>query len=123
MTVHEHQAWRRTRSATKLVVLFAAVLLLIAIGATLLLPNLDAVASARAGLDRYSVLLMSVRLMVIGLLWFFWMPLMQWLYKSSALKALVYMRSRRNYFALVFIAVELLLIQNVVGWLWGLIAS
>lgn len=123
MTVHEHQAWRRTRSATKFALFFVAVLLLIAIGATLLLPNLDAVASARAGLDRYSVLLMSVRLMVIGWLWFFWMPLMQWLYKSSAPKASAYMQSRRNYFALVFIAVELLLIQNVVGWLWRLIAS
>ena len=113
---------RRARGVTKFLLFFIAVLLLVVLSAALLLPNLDALASARAGFDRYSVLLMVVRLSVIGLLWFYWVPLMNWLYRNSAPKALEYMQSRRNYFAIVFLAIELLLIQNVLGGLWRLIA-
>lgn len=123
MSVSDHPSWRRARGVTKFLLFFIAVLLSVVLSAALLLPNLDALASARAGFDRYSVLLMVVRLSVIGLLWFYWVPLMNWLYRNSAPKALEYMQSRRNYFAIVFLAIELLLIQNVLGGLWRLIAS
>ena len=123
MSVSEHPSWRRARGVSKFLLAFIVVLLLVALAATLLLPNLDAVASARAGLDRYSMFLMLVRLAVIGVLWLCWVPLMNWLYRNSAPKALAYMQSRRNNFAIVFLAIELLLIQNVLGWLWRLIGS
>ena len=123
MSVSDHPSWRRARGVSKFLLFFIAVLLLVVLAATLLLPNLDAVASARAGLDRYSMLLMVVRLSVIGLLWLYWVPLMSWLYRNSAPKALDYIQSRRNYFAIAFLAIELLLIQNVLGGLWRLIAS
>ena len=111
----------RLRNALKYIALFIVASILVVLLASMILPNHDSIAAAREGLSRYSLVLMSIRLSAIGLLWLYWHPLMRWLYKDRAPKALVHMQSRRNYFVLVFVAVELLLIQNIVGWLWALL--
>lgn len=111
--------WQRLRSALKYFALFVTASILIVLLASVILPNHDAIAAARQGLSRYSFVLMCIRLSIIGLLWLYWHPVMLWLYKDRAPKALAHMQSRRNYFVLVFVSVELLLIQNLLGWVWA----
>lgn len=112
----------RLRSTLKYLVLFAAACLLVILVASVILPNQDSIAAAREGLARYGLLLMCIRLALIGLLWLYWNPLLKWFYKDRAPKALAHLRSRRNYFAVVFLAVELLLIQNILGWFWRVVS-
>lgn len=87
--------------------------------AWLLLPNTDALLGVQATLSSYALILMMVRLSVFAVIWWFWNELCEWVYRDRSAEAMQYMKGRRHFFLALFVAIELLLIQNVVGRFWG----
>ncbi len=86
--------------------------------------NAEGIHRAADTLDALRYLLMAARLTLIGAVWYWWQPLVNWLYPPSIpaweeKRALAY--RQRNKFALFFIAVEILLVQNLLGNLMGVL--
>ncbi|MFV1849166.1 MAG: hypothetical protein ACMZ66_00430 [Thalassospira sp.] len=88
----------------------------------LVLPNAEFVFGAQSVLANYAMGLMVLRLAVIGVVWMYWAHICRWLYQDRAAPR-DYLMKRRHFFLGVFLAIELLLIQNVLGRLWSVVAG
>ena len=86
--------------------------------------NRESVAKASYTLEQFRYLLAALRLTAIALLWYFWEPLCDRLYHSAITH---YQQKRqtlsalRHRVALCFVAIELLLAQNLLGKWLGMI--
>lgn len=89
---------------------------------TFVLPNAELVFGAQSVLANYAMGLMVLRLTVIGLVWVYWAHICRWLYQDREAPR-DYLMKRRHFFLGVFLAIELLLIQNVLGRLWNLVVG
>lgn len=110
------------KSLLKLLLIFAGVLLFATFMVVVILPNHDGLASAKERLENISLLLMIVRSIAIGTLWYFWDRLVDWYFKDGSQLAADHLKSRRTTFILLFVVIELLLVQNVLGELWQLVS-
>lgn len=86
------------------------------------LPNADVLIGAQLALADYAVGLMILRLTLIILIWMYWARFCECLYHDRPVPR-EYLRQRRHFFLGVFLAIELLLIQNVLGRLWDLVGG
>ncbi|MEQ9590929.1 MAG: hypothetical protein RJS97_23545 [Parvibaculaceae bacterium] len=98
-----------------------AALTLVALLAVVL-PNADLVFGAQSVLANYAIGLMVLRLTLIVLIWVCWARICDWLYRDRA-EPRAYLQQRRHFFLGVFLAIELLLIQNVLGRLWEFVGG
>lgn len=110
------------KSLLKLLLIFAGVLLFATFMVVVVIPNHDGLASAKERLENISLILMIIRLVVIGTLWYFWDRLVDWYFKDGSQVAAEHLKSRRTTFTLLFVVIELLLVQNVIGGLWQLVS-
>lgn len=107
----------------KALLLLVGVLLLCSIVLVFVLPNHENIASAKERLESISVILMLIRLNVIALAWWFWNLIVDWYYGGGSPIAAEHLKSRRTTFILLFVVIELLLVQNVLGELWQLVTE
>lgn len=105
---------RLLKAALVLLILFSLGLLVLVILRT------DGMASARLAVEAVSGWLLVFRLVVVALLWWFWNPMVEWLFSDkertsrSEANIAVY-KAQRPKFVLGFIAIELIVVQNVIG--------
>ena len=84
-------------------------------------PNYEGIENARRTLDRVSIWLMAIRLIAMAVVWYFWDDLVDWFYKDGGNDAARYLKARRTNVVLLFVVIELLLVQNVIGELWQIV--
>ena len=109
------------KSVLKVLLIVGAIMLLATFIVMVVLRNYDDVANARQILERVSLSLMVIRLGAMATVWFFWNNLVDGFYKDATNEAAMYLKARRTNIVLLFVVIELLLVQNVVGELWGVI--
>lgn len=110
---------KRLKSLAKYLVAFSFLMFLVIMGMSYVIPRHETLALAREGLEDVGWALMCARLTIIGLCWLYWVPFFEWYYKAQSPKTLAYIKSRRNTFAVLFLAIELVLVQNLFGTAWG----
>lgn len=71
-----------------------------------------------AAINQIGGFLMLMRIFLYLVVWFYWHPIMKYLYAGKAPKAMAYMQSRRNFYLCVFLAIEIILVQNILSTLW-----
>ncbi len=95
------------------------VILVIGMIITFAIPNQDVIRNARASVEYVSWILMCSRLIVIGVAWYFWNDYFKWYYDGKSNEVLAYVQSKRTRFLILFLAIEFLLIQNILGAVWS----
>ncbi len=69
--------------------------------------------------NEVSSTLMWIRIFGYLVIWFYWDAIVEYLYKGKAPKAKAYLAGRRNFYLCMFLLIEMILIQNVLGALWA----
>ena len=103
-----------TKAALVLLILFSLGMLALVILRT------DGMASARLAVEAVSGWLLVSRIVVVALVWWFWNPIVQWLFSDREHRArseanITVYKAQRTKFVLGFIAIELIVVQNIVG--------
>ncbi len=103
------------RKAALLLLIFFSMgfLLLVVLG-------VDGVASARLAIDEVSGSLLVFRLIVVAIVWWFWNPMVEWLFSDNRHTArseanIAAYKAQRTNFLLGFLAIEIFVVQNVIG--------
>ncbi len=102
------------KAALVLLILFSMGLLALVILRT------DGIASARLAVEAVSGWLLVFRLVVVALVWWFWNPIVEWLFSDKEHRArseanIAVYKAQRTKFVLGFIAIELIVVQNIIG--------
>ncbi len=105
----------------RIVLIFVGVMAVASLIMVFVLPNFASITSTKESLESISVWLMLIRLFMIALVWYFWNQIVDWYYSERSQEAADYLKGRRATFTLLFLVIELLLVQNVLGELWLLV--
>ncbi len=105
----------------RIALIFAGVMAIAGLIFVFVLPNQSSITSAKKSLESISAWLMLIRLTIIGVVWYYWNRIVDWYYKEHSQEAADYLKGRRTTFTLLFLVIELLLVQNVLGELWLLV--
>jgi len=108
------------------IVLFVAVFLFFfaTVAAYLLGVNADSLVSAKNSIEKIHVVLTLLRLCVVGGVWYFWESICRKVFNDSVIddeRKREVLLGQRNTLLWGFLAIELLVVQDVLGYLIGVL--
>lgn len=102
-----------------LIIIGAVVGSLMALVVLVIFPHQEDLAQARQTLEQISGWLMVIRLTVIGFAWWYWDLFFDWYFRDPGSETLAYIKTRRHVYTGLFLAIEFILIQNVLATAWA----
>jgi hypothetical protein len=90
---------------------------------TVVFPRREAIADARQSLDSIGNWLLLVRLTLMATVWWYWDTIFEWYFNdtdnASHREALAMIKTKRHTIIGLFLAIEIILVQNVLATFWA----